>query len=91
MRGPDIFHVWYRRVCTMRGTGIPMHVPYTVQAAAPYNKHAYRFCTRDTILVVKSKGKYALLIYALTVTGKWTKLVDRIGCKDRELLHTCTY
>ena len=85
-----IFHVWYRCVCTVRGTGIPMalHAPCTVQAAAPYNKHTYRFCTRHTVLVVKSKGKYTLLIHALTVTGKWTKLVGRIGCKDRQLLLT---
>ena len=82
MRGTGVFHAWYRR-----GTGIPMHAPCTVQVAAPYNKHTYRFCTRHTILV-KSKGKYTLLIHALTVTGKWTELVGRIGCKDRQLLHT---
>ena len=102
MRDTGVFHAWYRHipcmvlaysmcgtgVCTVCGTGIPMHAPCTVQAAAPYNKHTYRFCTRHTVLVVKSKGKYTLLIHALTVTGKCTKLVGRIGCKDRQLLHT---
>ena len=96
MLGTGIFHAWYRRIpymilaYSMRGTGvcvpcmvqgIPMHTPCTVQAAAPYNKHIYRFCTRHTVLLVKSKGKYTLLKHALTVTGKWTKLVGRIGCK----------
>ena len=96
MRGTGVFHAWYRRilymvqaysmrVCTVCGTGFPMHVPYSLQAC---NKHTYRFCTWHTVLVVKSKGKYTLLIHALTVIGKWTKLVGRIGCKDRQLLHT---
>ena len=91
MHGTGVFHAWYWHipcVCTVRGTGIPMHVPCTAQAAAPYNKHTYRFCTWHTVLVVKSKGKYTLLIHALTVTGKWTELVGKIGCKDRQLLHT---
>ena len=56
LHGTGVFYAWYRCVCTMRGTGIPMHAPCTVQAAAPFNKHTYRFCTRHTILVVKSKG-----------------------------------
>ena len=85
MHSTVIFHAWYRHVCTVCGTGIPMHAPYSLQAC---NKHTYRFCTWHTVLVVKSKGKYTLLIHALTVTGKWTELVGRIGCKDRQLLHT---
>ena len=89
MHDTGIFHVWYKYVCTVCGIGIPMHASCTVQAAAPYNnKQTYRFYTQHTILVVKSKGRYTLLIRALTITEKWTKLVGRIGCKDRQLLHT---
>ena len=69
----------------MCGTDTPMYSTGTFPA------YTYRFgkvLYLRIVLIVKSKGKHTLLLQALTVTGKWTKLVCRIGCKDRQLSHT---
>ena len=100
MRGTCIFHAQYRYipcvvqvysmrgtgVFTVHGTGIPMHALCTVRA---YSQHIISILI-DFVFAYRTYKvqRQICIIDTGTVTRKWTRLVGRIGCKDRQLLHT---